>query len=66
MFTMIKLNGIFPPLPTAFYNDESLATEKMQENIKKLLNHSLAGFLILGSNGELVHLIDKKKIKTFA
>jgi len=62
---MIKLNGIFPPLPTAFHDDESLATEKMQGNIKKLLNHSLAGFLILGSNGELVHLTEKEKFAVY-
>jgi 4-hydroxy-2-oxoglutarate aldolase len=58
---MINLSGIFPPLPTSFDKDENLALDKMQENIKQLSEYRLSGFLVLGSNGELVHLSEKEK-----
>jgi 4-hydroxy-2-oxoglutarate aldolase len=58
---MIKLNGIFPPLPTAFDSREELALDKMEANIKTLSAYNLSGFLALGSNGELVHLSEKEK-----
>lgn len=57
---MIKLNGIFPPLPTSFDNDQNLAVDQMKSNITKLNLFNLAGFLVLGSNGELVNLSEKE------
>ena len=59
------LRGIFPPLPTSFDGNEALATNKMVENIKQLSHYNLAGFLVLGSNGELVHLTDDEKEKVY-
>ena len=59
------LRGIFPPLPTSFDGNEALATNKMVENIKQLSHYNLTGFLILGSNGELVHLTDDEKEKVY-
>jgi 4-hydroxy-2-oxoglutarate aldolase len=63
---MIQLNGIFPPLPTSFDKDENLALDKMRSNIQKLSTYHLRGFLVLGSNGELVHLSDAEKIQVYA
>lgn len=57
---MIKLNGIFPPLPTSFDKNENLALEKLKDNIVKLSQYKLTGFLVLGSNGELVNLTQKE------
>ncbi|MFO7844587.1 MAG: dihydrodipicolinate synthase family protein [Bacteroidales bacterium] len=62
---MHTLKGIFPPLPTSFDDNEALATNKMVENIRLLNRFKLAGFLILGSNGELVHLTDYEKEKVY-
>ena len=53
---MLKLNGIFPPLPTPFDKNENLALDKFKDNIVKLSKYKLSGFLVLGSNGELVNL----------
>jgi len=58
---MISLAGIFPPLPTAFDTQQVLSTHKMQENIRHLNRYDLAGFLVLGSNGELVNLTYQEK-----
>ena len=62
---MIKLNGLYPPLPTSFKEDENLYLLKIQENIQKLCTHDLAGILVLGSNGELVMLSKEEKKKVY-
>jgi len=62
---MITLNGIFPPLPTSFDSHEELDTGRMMDNIKQLAQYDLAGFLVLGSNGELVNLDDVEKERVY-
>ncbi|MBN1387825.1 MAG: dihydrodipicolinate synthase family protein [Bacteroidales bacterium] len=62
---MIKLNGIYPPLPTSFRNDEELEPGKIAENINILFGYELAGILILGSNGEMVMLSNEEKKRVF-
>lgn len=58
---MKKISGIFPPLPTSFMENGELFTDKISENITKLLKYDLSGVLVLGSNGELVMLTEKEK-----
>ena len=62
---MLKLDGIFPPLPTSFDNSENLVLNEMQSNIRKLSKYNLSGFLVLGSNGEMVNLNEKEKITVY-
>jgi 4-hydroxy-2-oxoglutarate aldolase len=62
---MLKLNGIYPPLPTSFRIDEELETGKIADNINILCSYELAGILILGSNGEMVMLDNKEKKKVY-
>ena len=62
---MIDLHGIFPPLTTPFDKAEHLRTDKLSLNIQKLSRHGLTGFLVLGSNGELVMLEHKEKVEAF-
>src|SRR6056297_3480860 len=62
---MLKLHGIYPPLPTSFDSSEELDTGKMKENIQVLSRFDLAGFLVLGSNGELVHLTDQERVQVY-
>jgi 4-hydroxy-2-oxoglutarate aldolase len=47
----MNLQGIFPPIPTPFKDDE-LDTEGLQSNISRWMQTGLAGLLLLGSNGE--------------
>ena len=63
---LIDISGIFPPLPTAFDSNENLLPEKISLNIKRLSQYDLAGFLILGSNGEQVMLSESEKIAAVA
>jgi 4-hydroxy-2-oxoglutarate aldolase len=62
---MINLKGIYPPIPTSFDDSGELALERMQENLIHLSKYSLAGFLILGSNGETVMLSQNEKIRVY-
>ncbi len=62
---MIDLKGIFPPLPTAFDEKQELATSKMCDNISRLNQFDLSGYVLLGSNGELVNLSEEEKIKVY-
>jgi 4-hydroxy-2-oxoglutarate aldolase len=59
---MKTLKGIFPPLATPFLNDE-VAYDKLKENIKKLNEKELSGYVVFGSNGESVFLNSKEKLK---
>ena len=62
---MLKLDGIFPPLPTSFDNSENLVLNEMRSNIRKLSKYNLTGFLVLGSNGEMVNLNEKEKFAVY-
>lgn len=62
---MLKIEGVIPPLPTSFDQNEELAPAKIKSNIKKLSRYNLSGFLILGSNGEMVMLSHEEKIKAY-
>jgi len=63
---MLKINGLFPPLPTAFDANEDISVDRIKENIKWLCGFNLAGILILGSNGELVMLTEAEKEAVYA
>ncbi len=62
----LSFSGIFPPLPTSFDKDENLLPDMIRYNIKKLSEYDLAGFLILGSNGEQVMLSESEKLAAIA
>lgn len=62
---MINLSGIFPPLPTSFGLNDELLPDKMKENLLALNKYSLSGYLILGSNGELVNLTEAEKVTVY-
>ncbi|TVR42715.1 MAG: dihydrodipicolinate synthase family protein [Bacteroidia bacterium] len=55
-----EIKGIIPPLTTPFGENEALDTDNLQANIRKLCEFPLAGFLVLGSNGELVMLSESE------
>jgi 4-hydroxy-2-oxoglutarate aldolase len=53
--------GIFPPLTVPFAEDGSILWGKVESNLQTYLATRLSGFLVLGSNGEAVHLTDSEK-----
>lgn len=52
----VDLQGIYPPLPTFFKENEDLDLETLAEHITRLRAAGITGFVALGSNGEAVHL----------
>jgi len=58
---MKKLKGIFPPIATPFLNDE-IAIDKLKDNLTKWESTPLAGYVVMGSNGESVLLSRKEKL----
>jgi len=58
---MYRLKGIIPPITSPFIDGE-IAFEKLKSNIEKLNEMNLAGYVVLGSNGESVFLTREEKI----
>lgn len=56
------LTGVFPPLTTPFVN-QLVDYEKLAENIHKMNETKLKGYMPLGSNGEFKSLTDDEALK---
>ncbi len=52
----MSLRGVIPPLVTPFHADGALDLASFEANVEALCLHGLAGFLVLGSNGEAASL----------
>ena len=57
-------SGIFVPITTPFNEDESIAWDKLESNIKKLNTSNVKGFVVQGSTGEFCYLNADEKIAT--
>ena len=63
MTTGVKLDGIFPPLPTPFTSRGDLDLEGLRKDLAKYNATGLAGYVALGSNGEAVHLSTEERVR---
>jgi len=59
------LKEIIPPITTPFVDDE-VAFDKLKSNVGELNEMNLAGYVVLGSNGESVFLTREEKVKIIA
>jgi len=59
----LSLSGAYAPILTPFDTDGEVAHDKLAENIARWSETSLAGLVVLGSNGEFTYLSDKEKLK---
>lgn len=59
----VSLKGVFPPIPTPF-SGRSVAYDHLAANVIKWCRTGIAGFVVLGSNGEYPLLDTKEKLKT--
>ena len=57
-----KLSGVFAPVVTIFRNDD-VCLDSLRENLQKLRQTKLAGYLALGSNGEYKSLCDEEQLR---
>ena len=57
----IILRGIYPPLPTFFDAHEELDLATLQRHIHNLKESGIAGYVVMGTNGEAVHLASDER-----
>jgi len=63
--TTISLKGVFPPIPTPFDAEGEVAFQALVENIERWNQYDLAGYVVLGSNGEAVYLTEEEKVRVW-
>jgi 4-hydroxy-2-oxoglutarate aldolase len=59
----ISLKGVFPPIPTPFDTEGDVAYQALVENLGRWNQYDLAGYVVLGSNGEAVYLTEEEKLR---
>ncbi len=59
----IILRGIYPPLPTFFDAHEELDLATLQRHIRNLKGSGIAGYVVMGTNGEAVHLTSDERAR---
>ena len=59
----LSLSGVWPPIPTPFDSQGKVAHDKLASNIAKWARTPLAGFVVLGTNGEFVYLSREEKLE---
>lgn len=59
----LDLSGIYPPIPTPFDSDGKIATLALSENLHGWNQYPLRGYVVLGSNGELVLLSEQERVR---
>ncbi|MGZ3664670.1 MAG: dihydrodipicolinate synthase family protein [Ktedonobacterales bacterium] len=57
----MDIAGIYPPVPTFFAEDESLDLATQREHYTRLRDHGISNVVVLGSNGEAVHVDDDER-----
>ncbi|GCF08537.1 dihydrodipicolinate synthase family protein [Dictyobacter arantiisoli] len=55
--------GIYPPVPTFFTRDEELDVVTLRRHIRRLADSGIAGYVLMGSNGEAVHLTEDERLQ---
>jgi 4-hydroxy-2-oxoglutarate aldolase len=58
----LSFRGIFPPLVTPFRRDGSVDSAAFRTNFERYEECGLAGYVVLGSNGEAVALTEAEKL----
>lgn len=59
----ISLGGVFPPIPTPFGADGEVAYDALTANLERWNMYDLAGYVVLGTNGEAVYLTPEEKVR---
>lgn len=60
---MLRLSGVYPPVPTVFDAEGDLALGQYQANVESLCKAGVHGVVILGSNGEPTLLTESEKLE---
>jgi len=60
----ILVDGIYPPLPTFFDRNDELDIATLRRHILRLAETGIAGHVVMGTNGEAVHLSTEERAQT--
>jgi 4-hydroxy-2-oxoglutarate aldolase len=61
--TTFTVRGILPPIPTPFDTSGQVAYSALRENLQRWNQYGLAGYVVLGSNGEAAYLEHAEKVR---
>nr|XP_045625355.1 4-hydroxy-2-oxoglutarate aldolase, mitochondrial-like [Procambarus clarkii] len=59
----VDLRGVFPPIPTPFNPDETIAYDKLASNLAIWNKIPFRGLVVEGSNGEYVYLTREERVE---
>jgi 4-hydroxy-2-oxoglutarate aldolase len=59
---MMDISGIYPPIPTPFNIDESVAYDRLEDNLRRWISLPLNGVVMPGSNSEVVYLTKEERV----
>ncbi|CAG5118350.1 unnamed protein product [Candidula unifasciata] len=62
-YRRLDISGIYPPIPTPFNEDESIAYDKLEFNMKKWNKIPFKGYVVQGSTGECCFLNMDERIQ---
>ncbi len=65
MAKVISMAGIFPPIPTPFDTSGELDLKRLTANLAWWNQYPMAGYVVLGSNGEMPFLSETEKLRVF-
>ncbi|MCS6815862.1 MAG: dihydrodipicolinate synthase family protein [Blastocatellia bacterium] len=57
------ISGLLPPIPTPFDEREQVAYDRFRSNIERWNRCGYSGYVVIGSNGEFVHLTESERWK---
>ncbi len=60
----ILKDGIYPPLPSFFDEQDELDLITLRRHVQRLVETGIAGYVVMGTNGEAVHLTSEERAKT--
>jgi len=63
MAKTVSMAGVFPPIPTPFDGAGELNLKALADNLEKWNKYPLAGYVVLGSNGEMPYLSETEKLE---
>ncbi len=61
--TPVLRGGIYPPLPTFFTDSDELDLHTLRQHIQRIADSGLAGYVVMGTNGEAVHLSSEERAR---
>ena len=62
MAKTVNMGGILPPIPTPFDSGGELNLKALAQNMAQWNSHPLAGYVVLGTNGEMHYLSEAEKL----